>query len=353
MSTEPVISQPVTLVDADGKLNRSAIGWMRQPLVDASGVASSRKWGKNKRWEYWNVVTPTHILSLTVSALDYATLSEVWVFDRRSMRQWGQSAISPLGRVTLPDNLESGPVRAQGRNLAIAVDETPVGTRLRARIDEVAFDVMVTRPPLHERLGVVIPWSREQFQYTVKDVGRPAHGWVEVNSVRMPVPAGQSWAVLDHGRGRWPREISWNWAAASGEVDGWQALFNAPYLEAHPQARTERHVLGLQFGAEWTKGTGLTENALYFDGQLHKIGEEINFEFDSTNWLSPWRITGPDVDLTFEPFYNKHSHTNLGIIRNQSNQCFGTYKGMVSIPRVGMIMVTDLVGFAEDVHNRW
>src|SRR5690606_23325261 len=29
-----------------------------------------------------------------------------------------------------------------------------------------------------------------------------------------------SWAVLDHGRGRWPYRISWNWGAGSGRSHG-------------------------------------------------------------------------------------------------------------------------------------
>ena len=35
--------------------------------------------GRNKRWEYWNVMTPQHIVALTVSSLDYAAVHEVWV----------------------------------------------------------------------------------------------------------------------------------------------------------------------------------------------------------------------------------------------------------------------------------
>lgn len=353
MSTEPEITQRVALVDSGDRLNRGAIGWMRTPLVDTSGINSKSHWGRNKRWEYWNVVTPTHILALTASSLDYATLNEVWIFDRRSARQWDKTVATPLGRIELPGSLDEGSVRAHARGLDIAIDPQPEGTRLRARVKGAAFDVFVEMPSHHERLGVVVPWSRDQFQYTVKDVGRPAHGWVEANGIRYPVPEDQSWAVLDHGRGRWPREISWNWAAASGTVDGWQALFNAPYLQENPRARSEDHVVGLQFGAQWTDGTGITENALYFDGDLFKISADINFEYDTTNWMAPWRITGPDVDLTFEPFYNKHSSMDLKLLSSQTNQCFGSYKGMISVPRIGMIMVTDLVGFAEDVHNKW
>ena len=53
-------------------------------------------------------------------------------------------------------------------------------------------------------MGVVVPWSPPLFQYTVKDVARPAAGRLWVDGLEHAVPAGESWAVLDHGRGRWP-----------------------------------------------------------------------------------------------------------------------------------------------------
>ena len=43
---------------------------------------------------------------------------------------------------------------------------------------------------------------------------------VTVDGVIHEVPEGQSWAVLDHGRGRWPYSVTWNWAAGYGSVAG-------------------------------------------------------------------------------------------------------------------------------------
>ena len=81
-------------------------------------------------------------------------------------------------------------------------------------------------------MGVVVPWSARRFQYTVKDVARPALGSLWVDGVEHPVAAGDSWAVLDHGRGRWPYAVHWNWGAGSGLVDG--------------------RVIGVQVGGRWT-----------------------------------------------------------------------------------------------------
>src|SRR5699024_3581204 len=104
--------------------------------------------------------------------------------------------------VEIPPVLEAGRARARARGLGIAIDETDGGTRLRAIGPGVRVDVGAELPPGHERLAVVVPWSDRRFQYTVKDVARPARGWVETDGARHEVSEGQSWAVLDHGRGR-------------------------------------------------------------------------------------------------------------------------------------------------------
>ena len=68
--TERELTSPVALVGADGRLNPEAIGWTRTPMHDTSGIDGRRVWGRNKRWEYWGVTTPTHVIALTVSSLD-------------------------------------------------------------------------------------------------------------------------------------------------------------------------------------------------------------------------------------------------------------------------------------------
>src|SRR5690606_18633097 len=78
---EREITTPVSLTARSGRLNPAAVGWSRRPLHDTDGIGRlGRGWGRNKRWEYWAVVTPTHIVSVTVSSLDYAAVHDLWVF---------------------------------------------------------------------------------------------------------------------------------------------------------------------------------------------------------------------------------------------------------------------------------
>jgi hypothetical protein len=327
---EREITEPVDLTLPNGRLNSAAVGWTRTPLHRTDGVGRGRVgWGRNKRWEYWAVTLETHVVAVVVSDIGYAAVPSLFVLDRRSGEQIAVDAISPLGRgTTLPGTLDGGPARARTRRLLIDVTPTPGGTRLRARTERVDLDVVAGLAPGHERLGVVVPWSERLFQYTVKDPARPAVGRVVVDGTTYPTAAGTSWATLDHGRGRWPYAVSWNWGSGSGTVAG--------------------HTVGLQVGGRWTDGTGSTENAVVVDGRLTKVGDELRWDYAPGDWLAPWRVHGGPVALTFHPEHVRRSVTQLGILASRTHQCFGTWAG-----RVGDVAVDGLFGWAEDVHQRW
>ncbi|GAA1737788.1 DUF2804 domain-containing protein [Isoptericola hypogeus] len=339
--TEREITDDVALCEPDGRLNPDAVGWSRAPRHDTAGIGRGwRGFGRNKRWEYWAVMTPEHVVALTTSALDYAALHQVWLLDRGSGVEVDEVAIAPLGgSAVLPHRLGAGPVRSRTRKVAIAVDELPGGTRLRARTDRVELDVLVARPEGRELLAVVVPWSDRRFQYTVKDVGRPASGWLSVDGARVELPAG-SWATLDHGRGRWPYRASWQWGVGFA-VDGGRA------------ADGTRHTVGVQLGGTWTRPGPTTENGVFVDGRLHKVGEELEWTLDREDLLAPWRVRGARLDLTFTPGHDRASRTELGIVASSTHQCFGRWSGWVTTVDGGRLDVAGLDGWAEDVAQRW
>ena len=325
-TAEREITEPVELCTAAGRLNPAAVGWTRRPLHRAN----LRGWGRTKRWEYWGIVTPRHLIGLTVSSLDYAALHEVWILDRRTGREFGKQAVVALARGTeLPATSGAGTVLGRGGALAIRIEQDPTGTALTARLPGVELDLTVPLPAGHESLGVVVPWSTRRFQYTVKDLGRPVHGTLRLDGAEHRVDAVDSFAVLDHGRGRWPYRISWNWAAgcAPGRC--------------------------LQLGGKWTVGTGMTENGLFVDGRLHKIGEELTWEYDRGNWRAPWRIHGSRLDVRFVPFHVRRSGTNLGVVASSTHQCFGTFDGWARTDEGTRIELAGLVGWAEEANQRW
>jgi hypothetical protein len=332
---EREITEPVDLTRPDGRLAPEAVGWCRTPLVRTDGIGRGRVGrGRNKRWEYWAVTTPTHVVAIVLSHIDYAGVNALWCWDRRTGKVHNQDVVTPFGQgVRMPGTLGGGPARLRSKGLRIEITEVGVGTRIRAIGDRVRVDVVAHRPEGHESLGVVVPWSERLFQYTVKDVARPATGRVWFDGEQIELPAGESWATLDHGRGRWPHRMHWNWGAGSGRTDG--------------------RVIGVQVGGKWTDGTGSVENSLLVDGRLHKISEELVWTYDTNDWLKPWRITGTDVDLTFTPEHDKVTETDLKLISSFTHQCFGEWSGTVRLADGEVVRVADVFGWAEDVHQRW
>lgn len=334
---EREITAPTSLLHADGALNPDALGWSRTPLLDTSGLPGRGHWGRNKRWEYWNVMTPSHIVALTVSSLDYMAVHEVWVLDRATGEDIGSTVISPGGAsATLPASLGKGPARARTRRITLDIEESIAGTRLRGSAPRVSFDMLAARPAGHESLGVLVPWRLRadvrRFQYTVKDVARPTTGRITIDGVTHQLPS-DSWAVLDHGRGRWPYRVRWNWAAGSGTVDG--------------------RVIGLQLGSKWTDGSGATENAVLVDGHLSKISEDLVWEYDLQRLMHQWRVHGTTADLTFTPFYEKRTHTNALLVSSRIEQSFGVWNGWVQDDTGAQVRVDGIEGFAEEAINRW
>ncbi len=328
------ITEPIDLCLPDGRLDPAAVGWTRTPLHRTDRVGHvRRRFGRAKRWEYWCVITPDVVVSVTVASLDYAGLAQVWVLDRASGEQVDAVCVSPLARGTrLPGTLGAGVTAAVRRRLAIRIEEVAAGTRLRARTPRAEVDLVAALPDGHERLGVVVPWTERTYQYTVKDVARAARGAVLLDGREVLVGEG-AWATLDHGRGYWPRDVLWNWGFGAGVVDG--------------------RVVGLQVGGRWTDGTGATENALVVDGRLHKIREQLAWSWAPESPTQPWRVAGETAELTFAPFAERVDATNLGLVRSRTQQCFGTWTGWVDCGSDDRRRVDGIVGSAEEVRQHW
>ncbi|NYJ20973.1 DUF2804 domain-containing protein [Glaciibacter psychrotolerans] len=332
---EHEIIAPVDLCLPGGKLNRDAIGWTSYPWHNTDRIGRGwYGWGRNKRWEYWGFITPTHLIGITVSSIDYASVNAVWVLDRSTLTGIDETSVTPFsGAVTLPGTLRGGPATARTKTLDIDIDEVDGGTSIQAKTDRVTINLVTERDAEHQALGVVVPWTYRLFQYTVKDVALRVRGTITVDGQEFEVPRAESWAVLDHGRGRWPYRMTWNWGAGCGVVDG--------------------RVVGLQIGGKWTDGSGSTENSIVINGTLHKISAELDWQYDQSNYMAPWRMTGDGVDVTFTPYYERVAQTNAFVVSSNTHQCFGHYSGSVTLTDGTVLSVDGLEGWAEHVQNRW
>src|SRR5579862_1096000 len=328
--SEPELTEAVLECAPDGRLNRAAIGWSRHPLHRCN---LSGHWPRKKRWDFWCVTTDTHLLQLAFANVDYLGVLNVALLDYPTRAVTEKSVVLPLGGgLVLPETVGGGDMHFAGMGLDIAIREEGGGTRLLGSFKrhDVSFaaDVLVTLPPDHETLNVVIPWSDDCFQFTSKHNTRPAHGQVVINGRTYPFgPENHAYGCLDYGRGIWPHRTTWNWASASGLQDG--------------------HTVGLNLGGQWTAGTGMTENGLCIDGRLYKLSEELIFTYDRSDFRAPWRLRTPvsdRVDLTFTPFHLKEGALNLGLLATEIHVGFGYFSGHVITDKGERLAIRDLMG---------
>lgn len=337
--SERELDRDVDLCAPDGRLNLEAKGWSRRPLHRCT---LRGPWGRQKRWDYWCVTWKGGVFSLTYADFDYLGMASALLLDLEAGRELEKVVPVPLALgFSQPDTVGGADIVFDRLGLRLEIREESEGTRLvaafRSRGREVAADVLVSRPPGHETLNVVVPWSEALFQFTSKQNTRPARGTIRVDGVEQRIGAEQqAFGCLDFGRGVWPADTVWNWGSASGSVDG--------------------RVVGLQFGGKWTDGTGATENGICLDGRLHKISDEVRFDYDRRDFRKSWRISTPDSDrvkLDFHPEYEKRMNVPLIVGGAELHLCFGRFSGEVRGDDGERVRTDGLFGWAEEMRARW
>lgn len=364
---EVELSAPVSLCLDDGRtLNPAARGWSRRPLHRANmrGV-----WGRTKRWDYWAVLSHGHVFGIVYADVDFIGLASVWWADLRSGASGGAEVVAPLSKgISLPEIPGSRPLSYLSRKLSLRLspfaplpgsgdDGTSRGAHHEATTDPIPAQVLtleadwherdgraaslrlqVVRPAGHESLNVVIPWSSSRYNFTTKDQALPTTGQFTIGGAthRIGGEEDPAWGVLDVGRGRWPYATNWNWGGGAGVA-------------------TTGEVVGIQFGAKWTEGTGFTENGVTVDGRLHKIGRELSWDYSWDDPMSPWRVRDREgaLDLTLVPRFDKHTSLSALLLSTKVHQVFGTWTGSVAAEDGRMVEVVDVPGFAEECRNRW
>jgi Domain of unknown function (DUF2804), N-terminal/Domain of unknown function (DUF2804), C-terminal len=309
------ITTPVALCDARGRLAPHAIGWSRRPLHDARLRGSPLR---KKRWEYWAVVGERHTFQLTLADIDYAALGIVTVGDLDRGRFVDRVRATPLAWGLAIDDTVGGPIALDTPGLHASV--TPIAggaTILRARARGIDAEIAVDAPA--ETLNVVVPLPGGNFHYTSKQVGLRARGRVVFGG--RTIDFDHAWACLDFGRGVVPWRAAWQWAAAASDR------------------------LAFNLGGTWTDGTGITENALFVDGRVHKLDGDVRFAADA--------ITGPRVDLRFRAERERRVRVELGLGAARLWWRFGRFDGTIVTDDGAPLIVQNLRGWSEDFTARW
>jgi hypothetical protein len=333
---EPELSEPVDLCRPGGQLNREAVGWSRHPLHNCNLSGSPLR---KKRWNYWCFTTDRFLFSVTLSDIDYLGLAFIYFLDFETKDFHELTVTRLFGRGCSLGSSVSDDISFKDKKLSFDFKKDGSSTEIRVKCpdfngQELLAALKVTSPSDHQTLNVVIPWSDRKFQFTSKQNAMPVRGIISIGEKKYLADGG--FACLDFGRGIWPYSSFWNWAGASG-VSG-------------------NHIIGLNFGAGWTDGTGMNENGICVDGKLSKISEDLVFSYDPADFMKPWTIKteiSRQAEIIFEPFFERVAKTNILFLGSEVHQLIGRFSGTVETAAGRAHSFTGLVGWAEEHIARW
>jgi hypothetical protein len=197
-------------------------------------------------------------------------------------------------------------------------------------------EIILDSPPGDESLNIATSWAenRKRFYYNRKSACPGASGKVTVRGRDYKFTPDSSSGGLDWGRGAWTYKNRWFWSSCSGILEG--------------------ESFGFNLGYGFSDRTPASENALFYRGRVHKLGN-VQFYFDSDDYTAPWRLEDEDgrLNLTFSPIVDRNSSVNLLLIRSVQHQVFGRFTGRVVLDDGKVLILDQFLGFAEDVLNHW
>ena len=298
---------------------------------------------RKKKWNYWCVFGDEIMFSATISHVDYAVVCFVYFLEYETQRFFEKTiTLPPLGS---PIKMSEEVLQTVTFNysdmkiniLHTAQNETKLSVYVADFDDDVLEAELTIEHPLgDDSLNVVIPWNRKTFQFTAKHHSLPTTGYVKLGDKSYTFEPRESFAVLDYGRGVWPREATWNWGMASQRIGF--------------------HRVGLNLGGSWTDGTGMTENAFFVDGHMTKIHEDVLFAYDPTDYMKPWKIKtrfSKDVELTFTPFYERIAESDAKVVTSSVHQLVGYYNGRIKLDNGAYFHIQQLLGTCEEHVAKW
>ncbi len=334
---------PGDLLDAQGQLSQS--GWSNSLCLKyhRSDIKASSL--RIKEWDYYALLHPDFCLAITVTDLGImALITLVWLdFSAKKFYKFEESKLFSRGKLHLPSSSLEGDINFSGKKIKLSIIKAK---DLRTiTIDAPKWKInnekglhascTLQKDDLADSIVVATPWENKnrKFYYNQKINNLVVSGTVSFGATKFEFQQGNSFGVLDWGRGVWPYKNIWYWSSASGLVNGKSFGFN----------------LGYGFG-----DNPATENMVFIDGKGHKL-DQVTFQFNRKNYLDAWLITSNDnrCELEFKPILDRNDTVNLLVFKSVQHQVFGYFSGYVILDSGEKIELKNLLGFAEEVYNRW
>ncbi|MBK9328390.1 MAG: DUF2804 domain-containing protein [Sphingobacteriales bacterium] len=335
------ITQAGPLLNEEGSLSQK--GWAKDLVLRYDRNAIKASGLRIKEWDYYCILQEDFGIALTVADNSYLSLIAVNVFDFIHNKETTDMVLLPftMGKLNMPSHSAFGDTVVQHKKVQISFRH--IEGRRQLDVDFPSFNNRkgitgsISLTPLNkDSMVIATPWKEDPlaFYYNQKINCLAAAGSFTVGNETHVFEPEKALGVLDWGRGVWTYKNRWYWGSASGYVDGQPFGFN----------------IGYGFGDT----SAATENMLLYNGVAHKL-EDVKFIIHTNDYLQPWKFTSNDgrFELDFQPAIDRYSNTNLLLLQSKQHQVFGYFSGKVILDDGIVLTIDRLLGFAEDVLNRW
>ena len=305
-----------------------------------------------KEWDYYLIYNDHIAIALTMDDNAYMSMLSASFIDFSVPEETTVSPIGALsmGKVKLPPSSASGISHWTLSDKHHPADFTFTvkdGIRiLQCRMENFrnghpfVCDIQLTEEP-RDSMVIATPFKTapNAFYYNQKIIGMRASGSVSVDGKLYTLNPGETFGLLDWGRGVWTYENTWYWGAGQGVADG--------------------HVVGFNIGYGFGDTSAASENMIFVDGIAHKL-EGVTFHIPQTpagkdDFLKPWVFSSTDgrFEMDFVPVIDRAACTDVKLILSDQHQVFGKFTGKMVLDDGTVIHLKDFMGFAEKVHNKW
>lgn len=337
------ITEPSDLLNEHGELIQT--GYATTPLLKYNRKAAEQK-RRLKEWDYYLINNESYAFALTVGYTMGYILISISIIDLVKRTEQSKSVIKHIRNWNLPESSQIGDIiykdirtdlkiihKGADREIFLYLDDFLPDSALTASflLSKEPKDSMVIATPFKE--------NKKCFYYNQKIIGMSALGSINVKDTIYNFDSGNSFGLLDWGRGVWPYKTTWYWSSAFGFILDNTFGFN----------------LGYGFGDT----DNATENMLFFNGIANKL-DRVNFRIpkkfkNKYDYMEPWNFTSSDnrITMTFEPIFDRNFTLNAIFFSTSQHQVFGRFSGTAVLDDGRTVYLKNFLGFAERVVNRW
>ena len=337
-----------------------------QPLLDSKGCVGEPGYARKliwkydrskiraprfriKEWDYYLICNDHFGVAFTLADLGYAgMISASWLdFDKEEEQTRTTLTAFPLGRFHLGSHSDRSQAEVQNKRAHIKYSTMNGRRRIQCKFggfsggDTLSAEIWLKQDKDLESMCIATPWEEDPkaFYYNQKINCMPASGIVRLGGREYRFEPSTAMGVLDWGRGVWTYDNTWYWGTGSGFVNG------KPF--------------GFNIGYGFSDRSSASENALIYDGKLHKLADvELRIPKGPDNaplFLENWDITSSDgrFEGTFRPIFDRKARMDLKLILTDQHQIFGRFTGEAVLDDKTVLPVRDFLCAVEVVHNRY